>query len=260
MTDSPGRPEPGRPKPGKPEAGRPEPHDGVYPLAASDPATIEQRDVQAMTRIVLRPIGSPLPLGFFTVAIDNVLVSTLQWGVLPAADGRAVALIVFPAFIVQAIAGLFALAARDSISGTLMLSFATTWLIDALIFYVHPPGAEAALGMFYVVFAVFISFMLASALAKRALAAVLVVSAPRFLIAGIGDITGNQAVSQAGAVLGFLLAAVAMYTAFALLMEDSRGHEVLPIGRLGAARQATHGNLADELRGIERQPGVRRTL
>jgi hypothetical protein len=35
---------------------------------------------------------------------------------------------------------------------------------------------------------------------------------------------------------------------------------VLPIGRLGAARQATHGNLADELRGIERQPGVRRTL
>jgi succinate-acetate transporter protein len=255
MTDSPGRPEPGKPEPGKPE-----PHDGVDPLTASDPATIEQHDVQAMTRIVLRPIGSPLPLGFFTVAIDNVLVSTLQWGVLPAADGRAVALIVFPAFIVQAIAGLFALAARDSISGTLMLSFATTWLIDALIFYVHPPGAEAALGMFYVVFAVFISFMLASALAKRALAAVLVVSAPRFLIAGIGDITGNQAVSQAGAVLGFLLAAVAMYTAFALLMEDSRGYEVLPIGRLGAARQATHGNLADELRGIERQPGVRRTL
>jgi len=49
-----------------------------------------------MTRIVLRPVGSPLPLGFFTVAIDNVLVSTLQWGLLPAADRRAVALIVLP--------------------------------------------------------------------------------------------------------------------------------------------------------------------
>jgi hypothetical protein len=36
-----------------------------------------------MTRIILRPIGSPLPLGFFTVAIDNVVVSTLQWGLLP---------------------------------------------------------------------------------------------------------------------------------------------------------------------------------
>ena len=225
MTDFPGRPEPAKP----------EPRAGVDPPIASDPATIEQRDVQAMTRIVLRPIGSPLPLGFFTVAIDNVLVSTLQWGLLSAADSRAVALIVFPAFIVQAIAGLFALAARDSIAGTLMLSFATTWLIDALIFYVHPPGAAAALGMFYVVFAVFISFMLASALAKRALGAVLAVAAPRFLIAGVAELTGNQVLAQAGAVLGFLLAAVAMYTAFALLMEDSHGREVLPIGRTGAA-------------------------
>ena len=66
--------------------------------------------------------------------------------------------------------------------------------------------------------------------------------------------------AQTAAILGFLLAAVAMYTAFALLLEDSRGREVLPIGRLGAARQATHGALADELRDIERQPGVRRTL
>ena len=48
-------------------------------------------------------------------------------------------------------------------------------------------------------------------------------------------------------MLGFLLSAVAMYTAFALLIEDSRGREVLPIGRLGAAREATDGTLAVEL-------------
>ena len=80
-------------------------------------------------------------------------------------------------------------------------------------------------------FAVFAAFMLASALPKRALAAVLVVAVPRFLFAGVAELTGSQALSQAGAVLGFLLAGVALYTAFALLMEDSRGHEVLPIGR-----------------------------
>lgn len=74
------------------------------------------------------------------------------------------------------------------------------------------------------------------------------------------ELTGNQVLVQAAAVLGFLLPAAAMYTAFALLMEDSHGREVLRIGRLGAARQATHGTRADELRGIERQPGVRRTL
>jgi succinate-acetate transporter protein len=245
---------PGRPQPGKPGA-----QAGADPLTVFDPAKIEP-DLRAMTRIVLRPIGSPLPLGFFTVAIDNVLVSTLQWGLLPVADRRAVALIVFPAFIVQAIVGIFAIGARDSIAATLMLSFATTWLVDALVFYLYPPGAAAALGIFYIVFAAFIGFMLVSALLKRALAAVLAVAVPRFLVAGVAGITGNQAVSQAGAVLGFLLAAVAMYTAFALLLEDSRGREVLPVGRLGAARQATHGTLAVELRDIERAPGVRRTL
>jgi hypothetical protein len=89
---------------------------------------------------------------------------------------------------------------------------------------------------------------------------VVAVAVPRFLIAGIAEVTGNPGIAKAGAVFGFLLAAVAMYTAFALLMEDSRGREVLPIGRLGMARQATHGTLAMQLRDIERQAGVRRTL
>jgi succinate-acetate transporter protein len=141
-----------------------------------------------------------------------------------------------------------------------MMSFATTWLIDALIFYVNPAGAAEALGIFFIVFSVFAAFMLASALPKRALAAVLVVAVPRFLVAGIAEITGSPGVARAGAAPGFLLAAVAMYTAFALLMEDSRGREVLPIGRLGMARQATHRTLAIQLRDIERQAGVGRTL
>jgi uncharacterized protein len=244
---------------GEPGPGKPEPRPGGDPVTVSSPADAEP-DPRAMTRIVLRPIGSPLPLGYFTVAIDNVLVSILQWGLLPFADRRAVALIVLPAFVVQAIVGIFALGARDSIAGTMMLSFATTWLVDTLVFYLDPPGAAAAVGIFYIVFAVFIAFMLSSALLKRALAAVLAVAAPRFLIAGVAELTRNQALSRAGAVLGFLLAVVAMYTAFALLLEDSRNREVLPIGRQGAARAATHGALAVELRDIEREPGVRRTL
>jgi len=67
----------------------------VDPMTVFDPVKREA-DLQAMTRIVLRPIGSPMPLGFFTVAIDSVLVSALQWGLLPGVDRRAVALIVFP--------------------------------------------------------------------------------------------------------------------------------------------------------------------
>ena len=213
-----------------------------------------------MTRIVLRPIGSPLPLGFFTVAIDSVLVSALQWGILPPSGARAVALVVFPAFVIQALVGIFALLCRDSIAATLMLSLATTWLVEALVFYLHPPSAAEALGIFFIAFAVFAALMLISALPKRALAAVIVVVAPRFLVAGVAEITGSRAVAQAAAVLGFLLAAVALYTAFALLIEDSHARDILPIGRQGAAWQAKYGSLAFQLRHIERSAGVRRTL
>ena len=243
-------------------------NDSSHPPASThdaDPLTVFDKDkfesdLRSMTRIVLRPIGSPLPVGFFTVAIDNVVVSSLQWGIIPASADRAVGLIVFTAFVVQTIVGIFALLARDSAAGTLMLSFATTWLADALVYGLHPSGAAQALGIFSITFAVFVAIMLTSALPKRALAAVLTAAVPRFLISGIADITGSHAVAQAAAVLGYLLAAVAMYTAFALLWEDSRGRELLPVGRRGPALRATTGGLADGLRDIERQAGVRRTL
>lgn len=56
-----------------------------------------------------------------------------------------------------------------------------------------------------------------------------------------------------------MLAGVAMYTAWALLFEETRGRAVLPVGRIGPAR-ATSSDLAGQLRDIERQAGVRRTL
>lgn len=244
------------PGPPEPPESHPHPED---PFTVFDPAKFEP-DLRSMTRIVLRPIGSPLPLGFFTVAIDSVLVSVLQWGILPAADRQAVALVVFPAFVVQLIVAVLAFMGRDSIAGTLMLSFATTWLVDALVFYRDPSGSTEVLGIFFIVFAVFAALMLAVALAKRALAAVLVVAVPRFLLSGIADVTGVAGVARLAAAFGFLLAAVALYTAFALLLEDVKGDEVLPIGRSGPARHAVHGSLALQLRNIERQAGVRRTL
>jgi succinate-acetate transporter protein len=99
---------------------------------------------------------------------------------------------------------------------------------------IQPRGYADTLGIFFLLFGVFAPFMLTTSLLKRALAVVVAVAVPRFLISGVAELTGIHAVSQAAAVLGFLLTAVALYTAFALLLEDPRGREVLPVGRLGA--------------------------
>lgn len=64
------------------------------------------------------------------------------------------------------------------------------------------------------------------------------------------------------AVLGFLRAAVALYTVSASLWEDFRGGEIMLASGLGLAWAATRGSLLLRLllrlRGIERQAGVRR--
>jgi hypothetical protein len=58
------------PPPRQPEE-TPAPPADVDSLPGFDPAKWEP-DMRSMTRIVLRPMGLPMPLGFFTVAIDGL--------------------------------------------------------------------------------------------------------------------------------------------------------------------------------------------
>jgi hypothetical protein len=86
------------------------------------------------------------------------------------------------------------------------------------------------------------------------------IAVPRFFFSGLAAATGNEALTRIAGVFGYLLAAVAIYTAWALLLEDVRGHTVLPVGRTGPAREAIEGSLAAPLAGYEHLAGIRRTL
>ncbi|MEU5209987.1 GPR1/FUN34/YaaH family transporter [Streptomyces sp. NPDC020742] len=213
-----------------------------------------------MTRINLRPIASPLPLGFFTVAIASVLTGCLQLGVFQAADRRAVALCVLPAFVLQLLASVLAFGARDVIAATLMGSFAGSWLAYALVLGSGAAGGLRVLGVFNLAFLCFGALMAAVTRPKRALWLVLVVSVPRWAATGLSGLTGAEGLTVAAGALGLLVALVASYAAFALLLEDLRSAEVLPIGRSGPAHAAVEGDLTVQLRNLERQAGVRRTL
>jgi uncharacterized protein len=211
-------------------------------------------------RIMLRPMASPMPLGLYTVAIATVLVSSLQLGIIPPSGQREVAFLILPAFALQLIVGIACIAARDTIAATLMASISGTWLADSLSYLFGTPGQTEALAVLLFTFTIFITMLAVIARPKAALFAVLVVAGPRFFLSGLAAASGNANVSRAAGALGFVLAAVAMYTAFALLIEDVRGHTVLPVGRSGSAREAIEGNIASQLRGYEHMAGIRRTL
>ncbi|MGZ9935337.1 GPR1/FUN34/YaaH family transporter [Streptomyces sp. NC-S4] len=237
--------------PGDTTAGGP---DGAPPGRRHEP------DLRAMTRINLHPIASPMPLGFFTVAIASVMTGCLQLGVLEAADRRAVALCVLPAFALQLLVSFLAFGARDVIAATLMGTFAGSWLAYALVTGTGAAGGHRVLGVFNLTLLCFGALMALVTRPKRALWLVIVVSLPRWAATGLAGLTGAEWLGRAAGVLGLLVALAATYAAFALMLEDMRGEQVLPIGRSGPAHTAVEGDLVVQLRNLERQAGVRRTL
>ncbi|MFG3108950.1 acetate uptake transporter family protein [Streptomyces tendae] len=219
-----------------------------------------ERDLRQMTRINLHPIASPMPVGFFAVAIASFVVGSLQLGFLGDDAARAVALTILPAFILQLIVSVLAFGARDVLAATLMACFSGTWLASSLVLFLDPPSGARVLGVLNLVFAVFALMMASVAHRKRSMWLVLCVAVPRFAAAALANLTGAAWLGHLSGALGMLLAVVALYAAFALMLEDMRGEEVLPVGRRGPAHDAVEGNLAVQLRNLERQAGVRRTL
>ena len=172
-------------------------------------------------RIVLRPIGSPLPLGFLALA-----------------------------------------AARDVVTGTGMGVLAGAWLTVALVTLTSPPGSTSdALGLLLLISSVAMLVpAVTAALGKLVAAAVLGVTALRFALTGIHQLSDGAFWADAAGIVGLLLCALALYAALAMSLEDARRETVLPLLRRGPGRASVEGNLDDQLTSIESEAGVREQL
>jgi hypothetical protein len=70
---------------------------------------------EAITRIMLRPVASSLPLGFLAFGTGSVLLTALELHWVPVAQGSTLMVMVLA---LEALAGLFAFLARDSGAAT----------------------------------------------------------------------------------------------------------------------------------------------
>jgi succinate-acetate transporter protein len=214
-------------------------------------------------RIMLRPIGNPLPLGFLALAGGTLLIAALQLEWLAPTDGGDVALIlaafVFP---LQLVASVFGYLARDVVAGTGMGLLAGIWLSIALIKLTGAPGATSdALGLFLLLAGVAMLVpAAASASGKLVPAAVLTTTALRFAATGLYELTAADSWKAVAGVIGLVLCALAIYAALALALEDARRETVLPLGRRAMGRTAVGGTLEDQLARVEREAGVREQL
>ncbi|MBV9446493.1 MAG: hypothetical protein JO345_11455 [Streptosporangiaceae bacterium] len=214
-------------------------------------------------RIMLRPVASSLPLGFFAFGAGTMLLTALELHWAPLTDSRQLMVIVL-AFVVplELLAGLFAFLARDHGAATGLCIFAAVWAATALTEIGGPPGSlSLPLAIFLLTLVpMMLAMSVASIPGKPAFGVLMLFAASRFALTGVYQATGVKATETAAGWLGVPIGVFALYGGLALLLEESFRRTVLPLGRRGVARTSLEGEFGHQILGTEQEPGIRRQL
>ena len=96
------------------------------------------------TRIVLRPVGSGLPLGFFSFGIGMLLLGCSAIGWIPVNEQKDVGMfLVRFVFPLELVATVFAFLARDTLGATTLGLFTTSWLALGWADIASAPGKKS---------------------------------------------------------------------------------------------------------------------
>ena len=214
-------------------------------------------------RIVLRPFANPFALGFLGLAGATIVLSGQEIGWIPDHEWLQVAIIILvSAPVLQLISCVFGFLGRDPVAATGMGLLAVSW---AAIGVVHalsvPHGRSPALGTFLLLAAAGLSLSAAMAGRTKVLPAMVMgLSALRFFTTALYEVLGGSDLKLAAAAVGCLLTVVAVYGAVAMELEGLEHRAVLPTLRRGRGAAALEPDLAEQIRFVAAEPGVRNQL
>jgi len=215
------------------------------------------------TRIVLRPIATPFPLGFGGLATASLLVAGSELGWFTTADRPTVALVLIAfAFPLQMLASIFGFLGRDTVAATGFGVQGGTWLVVGLDLLITPPGrTNGALGVLLMTAAAWVLICtLGASLGKLAPGGVLLLTAVRFALTGLYELTQSTGIEHAAAVVGLALVVAAAYVALATEVENLQRRTVLPLLRRGGGAEAMQRDLAVQAQSVQHEAGVREQL
>ena len=206
-------------------------------------------DPTAGTQVTLRPVASPLPLGFLALAVATVPFAAVQLGWIDPTEGKTAAVGAIAATVpLQLVASVLGFLARDVVAATGMGVLAGTWGTVGLTTLTSPPGTvSAGLGVFLVTAGLSMWVPAAAATAKLVPATVMALAGLRFLVTGAYELTGSPSWKSAAGWVGLLLGALAVYAALALALEANAGRTVLPLGRRGPIDVSTEPGVRPQL-------------
>lgn len=224
----------------------------------------DRRQQAVPAAVYLRPIGTPLALGFLALAVASLVLSglDLSW-IDPLTNSTSAGLLVLVfAVPAQLLAAVLSFLGRDAIAGTGFGILAGSWLATGLSLHTSSPGTTSgALGLLLLgAGGTLLVPASVSAGDKLLVGTVILAAAARFFLTGAYQMTGDGGWNHASGICGLVVAGLALYAAFALSIEDTHDRTWLPIGRRRTGREAMAGSFADELIGVEHEAGVRQQL
>lgn len=222
---------------------------------------LDPDDVQSFTRVILRPLGSPPPLGFYAFGVGVMLVSAVELRWIQPADAANVPLVLL-GFVAPAelLACVLAYLARDTASATTLGIFALSWVAQSLVLLRQDQQPSTVLGVFLILLALMMAALaLVGYKTKPLVSFILGLACLRSIASALVKFQVDE-LKMAAAILGILLAGLSLYGGTAFLIEDMRRDAVLPLFRKGPARAAIHGGLGDQLKRTTNEAGVRQQL
>jgi uncharacterized protein len=219
--------------------------------------------IHPQVRIVVRPYGSPLPLGFFAFGIGMFLYAALSAEWVKSTELHPIGLLL-AAFVapLEYTAAVLAFLARDTVSGVALGLFATSWLSGGLLALTAKPGVlSGGEGYWLISFSIVIVLLgIVAFLGKPFVGVLLLVATARSVTYAVWELGGGTGWRHASGWIALAIFCVSMYGGLAFLIEDLRGTTVLPLFRVGSSRRAIESDLGTQLETLEHEAGVRRPL
>jgi hypothetical protein len=182
-------------------------------------------------------LANPAPLGLTGFALTTFLLSAVNAGLFPA---TAVPMVLASAFAfggtAQFFAGLMEMPRGNTFGFVAFCSYGAFWWTYALFVAFFADGVPTAfVGYWLLLWGVFTFMMWYGSLAlNRALQAIFMALWITFFLLAIKDFTGLSWIGVLGGYAGLVTAVLALYLAAAEIINETHGHEVLPIGAPGA--------------------------
>lgn len=215
---------------------------------------------QELTRIVLRPLASPLPLGILALAFGSILLTALQLQWLPPVDGSQVGVVVLVLVVpLELMAAVVAFLIRDVVMATGLGLLVGGWSASSVLLLMGRPGElSPVLGTVAIALGVALLVPAVSAAAEKpAAAALFVVAAGRFGLTAAYELGAGDHWATASGAVGIVLVTTAAYSALAFALEDARHHAVLPVSRRATSASALSGDMSAQLEDLATEAGVR---